>query len=324
MHTMVVHELGGPRALIREEHPRGAPGPMEVAIEVEAIGCNFFDVLITEGKYQRKPSLPFAPGGEAVGRVRAVGAGVSRVKVGDRVLGLPDFGAYASDLILSERRVFFLPDDIPPEHGVALGIVYQTAHVALVERAMSRPGETLLVHAAAGGVGLAAVQIGRALGATVIGAAGSEAKLELARAHGAHHALDYRDPAWASEVKRLTAGRGVDVVFDPVGGDIFDGSTRCIAFGGRIVVIGFASGRIPSLEMNRVLLKNIAAVGLHWGAYFDHRPEVIARTHDALIELYRRGGVRPLIAERHPLGDATKALEALRDRKTVGKVVLIP
>jgi NADPH2:quinone reductase len=256
--------------------------------------------------------------------VRAVGAGVSRVRVGERVLALPDYGAYASDLVVPERRVFPLPDDVPAAEGVALGIVYQTAHVALSERAMLRRGEALLVHAAAGGVGLAAVQVGRALGATVIGAAGSEEKLELARAEGAHHALDYRDPSWVEEVKRLTAGRGVDVVFDPVGGDVFDGSTRCIAFGGRIVVIGFASGRIPTLEMNRVLLKNIAAVGLHWGAYFDHRPEVIARTHDALVELYRRGEVRPVVADRRPLGEAAEALRALAARKTVGKVVLIP
>ncbi len=324
MYTMVVRELGGPAALVREEREDASPGPSEVAVEVEAIGCNFFDILITQGKYQRRPELPFAPGGEAVGRVRAVGAGVTGIRPGDRVLALTDYGAYASDLVVSAGRAFVLPEGIPPEDGVALGVVYQTSHVALVERARLAPGETLLVHAAAGGVGLAAVEIGRALGATVIATAGSPEKLDLARAHGADHALAYGDPDWVDAVKRITGGRGVDVVFDPVGGDVFDGSNKCIAFDGRIVVIGFASGRIPTVPANRILLKNYAVVGLHWGAYFEHRPEVVSRTHAALVELYQQGKIRPVVSAKHPLEDARVALEALASRKTVGKVVLIP
>jgi NADPH:quinone reductase len=324
MYAMVVHELGGPAALVREERAPAAPGPSEVALTVEAIGCNFFDILITQGKYQRRPELPFAPGGEAVGRVRALGEGVAGMKVGDRVLALADYGTYASDLVVRADRAFVLPDAIPADEGVALGVVYQTAHVALVERARLAAGETLLVHAAAGGVGLAAVEIGKALGATVIATAGSPEKLELARAHGADHAISYRDADWVDAVKGITAGRGVDVVFDPVGGDVFDGSNRCIAFEGRIVVIGFAGGRIPTVQANRVLLKNYAVVGLHWGAYFEHRPEVVARTHDALVALHLAGKLRPVVAMQHPLEDARVALDALAGRKTVGKVVLIP
>ncbi len=324
MYAMMVRSLGGPEALTRVDGPSPEPGPGEIAVAVEAIGCNFFDILITQGKYQRRPELPFAPGGEAVGRVRAVGPGVTSFAAGERVLALADHGAYASELVVPAARAFRLPDEVPAEHGVALGVVYQTSHVALVERARLAPGETLLVHAAAGGVGLAAVQIGKALGATVIATAGSPEKLALAAEHGADHTLDYGDPGWVDAVKALTKGRGVDVVFDPVGGDVFDGSNKCIAFDGRIVVVGFAGGRIPTVAANRILLKNYAVVGVHWGAYFEHKVEVVERTHDALVALYLAGKIRPVVSTKLPLEEAKSALDALGGRRTVGKVVLVP
>src|SRR5690606_20913445 len=187
-----------------------------------------------------------------------------------------------------------------------------------------RRGETLLVHAAAGGVGLAAVQIGKALGATVIGTAGGPEKLALVREAGADHALDYRDGAWVDAVKELTGRRGADVIYDPVGGETFDLSTKCVAFSGRILIIGFAGGTIPQLALNRVLLKNFSVVGVHWGAYFDRDPETLEAEARALFALYAKGLIKPLIAKRFPLEQAKDALEALGDRKTVGKVVLIP
>jgi NADPH:quinone reductase len=321
---MVLRELGGPEALVREELESPRPGPLEVRVSIRAIGCNFADTLVTRGKYQVRPELPFAPGLEAVGEVVELGEGVAGWAIGDRVLAVVPYGAYASELVTSVDRVFAIPASASDEDGVALGVAYQTSMLALSARAHLKPGETLLVHAAAGGVGLAAVQIGKALGATVIGTAGSAEKLGLVREAGADHALDYRDGAWVERVKELTGGRGADVIYDPVGGEIFDLSTKCVAFSGRILVVGFAGGTIPTLAMNRVLLKNFAVVGVHWGAYFEQDPQTLKAEAKALFSLYDEGRIRPLIAERLPLDRAREALEALADRKTVGKVVLIP
>lgn len=321
---MVVRELGGPEALVREDLESPRPGPGEVRVALRAIGCNFADTLITRGKYQVRPELPFAPGLEGVGEVVEVGEGVGRCAVGDRVLAIVPYGAYASELVAPETRVFRLPESASDDDGVALGVAYQTSMLALATRAQLRAGETLLVHAAAGGVGLAAVQIGKAMGAKVIGTAGSPEKLALVRDAGADHALDYRDEGWVDEVKALTGGRGADVIYDPVGGEIFDKSTKCIAFAGRILVVGFAGGQIPTLAMNRVLVKNFAVVGVHWGAYFDHDPEALEEDARALFALYERGLIKPVVAARFPLERAKDALEALADRKTVGKVVLVP
>ncbi|HVM96127.1 MAG TPA: NADPH:quinone oxidoreductase family protein, partial [Candidatus Acidoferrales bacterium] len=210
------------------------------------------------------------------------------------------------------------------EHGAAFGIVYQTSYFALVYRAALQPNETLLVHAAAGGVGLAAVQIGKALGARVLGTAGSAEKCAIAKRHGADDCFDYLNPDWVDKVKAATNGRGADVIYDPVGGDIFDLSTKCIAWCGRLLVIGFASGRIPSLQINRVLLKNISIVGLHWGAYRQHEPEKIPQAMQALFEMYERGQVTPEVSSQYPLRQAAKALDEIATRRSVGKVLLIP
>jgi len=210
------------------------------------------------------------------------------------------------------------------ETAAALGLVYQTSYVGLVHRANLQPGETLLVHAAAGGVGLAAVQLGVALGARVIGTAGSPDKLEVVKASGADAVINYREGSWVERVKELTEGRGADVIYDPVGGDTFDLSTKCIAFEGRILVIGFASGRIPSAQMSRVLVKNFSLVGLHWGLYFDKDPRVLRDAQEAISSLYAEGKISPVISATFPLEEAEKALDALGSRKTTGKLVLIP
>ncbi|MCA9576154.1 MAG: NADPH:quinone oxidoreductase family protein [Polyangiales bacterium] len=321
---MLVESLDGPSALVRREDDAPQPGPGEVLVAVRAAGCNFFDTLITRGQYQVKPPLPFAPGAELAGDIVAVGAGVTGFKVGDRVAGLAEYGAFASHIVLPTERVFRMPDEMSYDVAAAMGIVYQTSYFALRYRADLQPGETLLVHAAAGGVGLAAVQIGRALGATVIGTAGSDDKLALAREHGAQHTFTYRDDAWKDAVLELTGGKGADVIYDPVGGDAFDLSTKCIAFSGRLLVIGFAGGRIPTLAMNRVLLKNFSVVGLHWGAYFKHDPALIARAQQELFDLWREQRIMPLVSSTHPLTDAAQALADLGGRQTVGKVVLHP
>jgi len=324
MYRMIVKELGGPSALVRQEQADLEPGPGEVCVDVKAIGCNFFDTLITQGKYQVQPDLPFAPGAEAAGVVRAVGQGVEGVAAGDRVSVLLSYGTFASMLVAPAERVFPMAEAMSFEDAAALGVVYQTSYVALVPRAQIQPGETLLVHAAAGGVGLAAVQIGVALGARVIGTAGTQDKLDLILAEGAEVAINYREEDFVERVKELTEGRGADVIYDPVGGDTFDRSLKCIAFNGRVLVIGFAGGRIPTAKMNRVLLKNISLVGVHWGLYFDRDPGALHDAQRALVELHAEGKIRPLISATYPLTEAAAALEALGSRKTTGKVVLTP
>ncbi len=324
MYRMVVRELAGPTALEREELSEVHAGPGEVVIDVKAVGCNFFDILITEGKYQVKPELPFSPGAEVAGIVRTLGEGVSRFSVGDRVSALLEYGGFTSTVAAPEARVFPIPSEMTFEEAAALGLVYQTSYVGLVNRARLEAGETLLVHAAAGGVGLAAVQLGVALGAKVIGTAGTTEKLALVKQHGAHEVINYREEDWVERVKELTAGRGADVIYDPVGGDTFDLSTKCIAFEGRILIIGFASGRIPSAKMNRVLVKNFSLVGLHWGLYFKKNPQVIQEAQEAIVRLHSMGKIAPLVSATHPLCDADAALAALAGRKTTGKVILIP
>lgn len=324
MYRMVVRELGGPPALEVEGLENLSVGPGEVGIDVRAVGCNFFDILITQGKYQVRPELPFAPGAEVAGVISDVGEGVDRFSRGDRVSALLTYGGYASAVSAPADRVFPMPSKMSFEEAAAMGLVYQTSHVALVHRANLRAGETLLVHAAAGGVGLAAVQIGAALGARIIGTAGTKDKLDLVAHNGADFVVNYREEDWVARVKELTDGRGADVIYDPVGGDTFDASTKCIAFEGRILIVGFASGRIPSAAMNRVLLKNFSLVGIHWGLYFDKDPKVLHESQLALSRMYAERKIRPVVSETHPLKEAKTALAALGSRKTTGKIVLVP
>jgi len=324
MYRMVVHELGGPGSLRREELDGIPAGRGHVVIDVKAAGCNFFDTLITQGKYQVRPELPFSPGAEVAGTVREIGEDVEGFSVGDRVSALLEYGGFASTVTVPTARVFPMPERMSFEEAAALGLVYQTSYVGLVRRANLQQGETLLVHAAAGGVGLSAVQIGVALGARVIGTAGTPAKLDLVKKNGADAVINYRDEDWVARVQELTEGRGADVIYDPVGGDTFNLSTKCVAFEGRILVIGFASGQIPSAKMNRVLVKNFSLVGLHWGLYFDKNPGVLRDAQDAISRLYADGKISPVVSATYPLEEAQAALEALGSRKTTGKVVLIP
>lgn len=324
MFAMMAKDWCEPADLEWTELPDPQPGRGEVAIDVRAIGCNFFDILMVQGKYQVRPPLPFAPGGELAGVIRAVGPEVEGLAPGDRVFAMLGWGAYATVAIAPAVTVVKMPAAMPFEHGAAFGIVYQTSYFGLVHRAAMQPGETLLVHAAAGGVGLAAVQIGKALGARVLGTAGSPEKCDFVRRHGADDCFDYSSPDWVDKVKAATDGRGADVIYDPVGGDIFDLSTKCIAWCGRLLVIGFASGRIPTLQVNRVLLKNISIVGLHWGAYRSHDPEKIPQAMEALFAMYERGEVMPEVSSQYPLREAPKALEEIASRRSIGKVLLIP
>ena len=324
MRAVVVDRWLEPKELEVSDAPEPQAGPGQVAVEVRAAGCNFFDILMIRGEYQVKPPFPFVPGGEIGGVVKAVGEGVEGFAAGDRVLATPGLGGFAEVAVAPARGTWRLPDGMSFEEGAALPIIYPTGYAGLVFRAGLRAGETLLVHAAAGGVGSAAVQIGNALGARVIATAGGAEKCDVARRLGADEVIDYRADDFVAGVKELTDGRGADVIYDPVGGDVFDRSLKCIAWNGRLLVIGFAGGTIPSVKANRILLKNIAVVGLHWGAYVSHEPERIDETFRALFELHAAGRIEPLIYDRYPLEELPKALEALGGRRTWGKAVVTP
>ena len=324
MRAIVVDHWMEPRELTLKDVPEPVLAPGGLAVDVKAAGCNFFDILMVRGQYQVKPPFPFIPGAELAGVVTAVGDGVRDFAPGDRVLASAGLGAFAERAVVSARAAWRMPEGMTFDEGAGFPIVYPTSYAGLVNRAHLKAGETLLVHAAAGGVGIAAVQIGKALGARVIGTAGGADKLEVVRRVGADVALDYRAEDWVERVKEATGGRGADVIYDSVGGEVTDGSLKCIAWNGRLLVIGFASGRIPEVKLNRVLLKNISLVGLHWGAHAMHEPERIDETFAALFELYREGKVEPVIYRAYPLTELPAALEALGSRQSYGKVVVTP
>ena len=324
MRAIVVDRWHEPKELVARELPDPVPRAGEVVLEVEAAGCNFFDILLVQGKYQMKPAFPFVPGAEVAGVVRELGPGVSGVELGARVFAGLALGAFAERVALPASALHRMPDAMSFPEGAAFPVVYPTSFAALVYRANLRAGETLLVHAAAGGVGIAAVQIGKALGARVIATAGGADKLDVARRAGADEAIDYSRGDWVEAVKRATNGRGADVIYDPVGGEIFDGSMTCIAWNGRLLVIGFASGVIPEVKANRILLKNISVVGLHWGAYAQHEPERVPEVFAGLAKLYDEGHVRPVIFGTYSLDEVPQALEALAGRATFGKVIIAP
>jgi len=324
MRAVVVDRMMAPEGLRVREIDRPVLGTDEVRIAVRAAGGNFSDLLMLKGEYQVKPALPFVPGGEVAGVVSEIGSEVSRVAVGDRVLSRCALGGFAEEVAAPAVATFRMPDGLSFEAGAALPTVYPTSYAALVWRAPVARGETLLVHAAAGGVGLSAVQIGKALGARVIATAGGAEKLKIARAAGADVLIDYREEDFVPRVLDETDGRGADVIYDSVGGDTTDRSLKCINWNGRLLVIGFASGDIPELKLNRVLLKNISVVGLHWSAYPDREPERIDECFEGLFEMAASGGIDPLVSRRYPLEQAGEALAALGSRRTVGKVVLVP
>lgn len=324
MRAIVVDRWMEPAELAVSEIPAPAVGPGQLGVEVRAAGCNFFDILLVQGRYQVKPPFPFVPGGEVAGVVREVGAGVTGFAPGDRVLAAVPIGGYAERIALPAAFAHRMPESMGFDEGAALPIVYPTSYAGLVFRAGLQRGETLLVHAAAGGVGLAAVQIGKALGARVIATAGGAEKVRVALEAGADDGIDYASEDFVERVKALTGGRGADVIYDSVGGDVFDRSLKCIAWNGRLLVIGFAGGTIPSVAANRILLKNIAVVGLHWGAYLKNEPARVPQTYAALFQLYDEKQIRPVIYRAWPLEEAPAALAALGSRQSHGKVVLRP
>jgi NADPH:quinone reductase len=324
MRAIVVDRFLEPAELAVRETPEPELRPGTVKLDVRAAGCNFFDILMCRGTYQVKPAFPFVPGAEVAGEVLEVGEGVRGFAPGDRVIASVGLGGFAERAVVPAGACWSLPPGMSFAEGAALPIIYPTAFAGLVYRAALAPGETLLVHAAAGGVGTAAVQIGKALGARVIGTAGGAEKLEVARACGADVLVDYRVEDFVARVHEETGGRGADVIYDSVGGDVFERSLKCIAWNGRLLVIGFAGGEIPSVRANRILLKNIAVVGLHWGAYAKHQPERVGETFRALFELHRTGKIAPVIFRAYPLEETGAALVALASRKTWGKVVVEP
>lgn len=324
MRAIVVDRWMEPGELAVGEFPEPEAAPGELVVRVRAAACNFSDLLMLRGKYQEKPPMPFVLGREAAGEVIAVGEGVSPDRIGERVFALTGTGAFAEAVAVPADMAHTMPADMSFAEAAAVPIVYPTSYAALVFRAGLQAGETLLVHAAAGGVGLAAVQIGKALGARVIASAGGREKLDVAREAGADVCVDAREGDFVEVVRSETGGRGADVIYDSVGGDVFEGSLKCIAWNGRLVVVGFASGVIPEVKANRIMLKNIAVTGLHWPAYREHEPEKMAEAFRGCAELYRTGRIRPLISRRVSLQRVGEALEALDDRRTVGKLILEP
>ena len=320
---MLCKEIGDPSGLVLGEVDAPEPGEGQVRVAVHAAGVNFPDLLMVTGQYQVKPPFPFSPGIESAGEVIEVGSGVGEVKPGDRVIATHAWGGFAEEVVTPAASVISMPGGMSYEHGAAFSVAYGTAYHALVQRARLEPGETLMVHGAGGGVGLAAVELGKFLGARVIATAGSKAKLEVAKAYGADDLIDYAEEKIRDRVKELTGSKGADVIYDPVGGDATDESLRSIAWGGRILVIGFASGRIAEIPSNRILLKGCSVVGTYWGAFAAREPETSRENFRTLLAWYGQGKLKPHISRTYPLERAAEALTALRDRKISGKAVLV-
>jgi len=322
MKAIVARDFAPLEALEYADWPEPQAGPGEVVIAAEAIGVNFPDGLLVQGLYQMKPEPPFVPGMEMAGPVVAVGEGVSSVKVGDRVATLGTLGAYAEKMAASAKTVFPLPDGVSFEDACALMCGYGTSHYALKQRGQLQPGETLCVLGASGLTGIAAVQIGKAMGATVIGVASTEEKQQIARDAGADIVLGYDN--LKDDLKKATEGKGVDVAFDPVGGDSFDALARSMAWGGRLLVIGFASGTIPKLPVNLTLVKGFSVVGVFWGAFTQREPKAYADNMGELLAWYANGKVKPVIEGVYPLADAPAILKRVLGRGATGKLVLKP
>ena len=321
MRAIRIHALDGLDGLSLEEVAAPRPGPGEARIAIHAAGVNFADTLVVAGLYQHKPDLPFTPGMEAAGEVIEVGDGVSRVKPGDRVVATTRHGAYAEEVVADAEHLVAIPDRMDFATAAAFPICYGTAHLALTHRTQLRPGEVLLVLGAAGGVGLGAVEVGKALGATVVACASSDEKLAVAQSRGADHMINYTTENIRERVKALTGG--ADAVFDPVGGDAAQQALRTLNYEGRLITLGFASGEIPKFAANYLLVKNISVIGYSFSTYRYERPQVMRHTLDELCRWYKEGRLRPLVGMTFPLEETRAALETLRDRKAMGKVVVM-
>ncbi len=322
MRAVLCHAFGSIDSLTIGDIDPPTPGPNEIRIRVHAAGVNFPDILIVEGKYQFRPDFPFIPGAECAGEVIAVGQDVTDFAPGDRVMAPTSHGAFAEEVCASASKAVHLPAQVGFKEAATLLLTYGTSAHALIQRARLEAGETLLVHGAAGGVGIAAVEIGKALGAEVIATAGTDAKVAFAQERGADHGINYSDGPFKDRVKELTGGRGADVIYDPVGGDVFDQSLRCINWNGRLLVIGFTSGTIPSAPANLPLLKGCAIVGVFWGAWVERAPAAHRANMERVLGWQAEGQIRPHIAMSVPLANTTDALHALRNREVKGKAVV--
>lgn len=330
MKAWLVEKNGDPQDVLEwKDTPDPVVRPGMVKVKVLAAALNFPDILLCQGKYQVTPTMPFTPGVEICGEVVEVGEGVTRWSIGDRVCGGPhsDAGAgggYAQYALMNADGIFAVPEGMPAEEAAGYVVTYQTSWVSLHVRGQIKPGEVVLVHAGAGGVGSSAIQIAKAAGATVIATAGGPEKKKILTDLGADIAVDYLAEDFVQVVKDATDGRGADIVYDPVGGDIYDKSTKCIAFEGRILIIGFTSGRFAQAATNHILVKNYSVVGVHWGYYRQMRPEVVPQADAALRALYAEGKIKPYVSQVYKMSQLVEALVDLGGRKTTGKVVVIP
>lgn len=324
MKAIVCTQLGGPELLELQERPSAPLRPRELRVAVKSAGVNFPDSLQIAGKYQMKLDPPFTPGAEVAGVVTETGSAVSTFKTGDAIAAFVPSGGYAEECVVHADMAMPLPAAFDPAEAGGFPLVYGTTIHALKQRGQLKAGETLLVLGAAGGVGLAAVQLGKLMGARVIAAASSAEKLALCQAHGADALVDYSKESLKDAIKTLTKGQGADLIYDPVGGALGEECLSCVAWNGRYLVIGFASGPIPNLAANRLLLKGAAAVGVFWGAFTAREPAVNADNFRQLFAWIAAGQLKPYISARYPLADAGRALRDMMDRKVTGKIVLIP
>ncbi|HWI39349.1 MAG TPA: NADPH:quinone oxidoreductase family protein [Burkholderiales bacterium] len=322
MKAVVCQQYGPPESLVYEELPSPKPGAGEVVISVKAASVNFPDVLIIQNKYQFKPPLPFSPGSELAGVVKEVGSGVTAFRPGDRVMAFTTYGAFAEEVKTEAARLLPLPEKMDFVTGAAFVLTYGTSDHALRDRAALKAGETLLVLGAAGGVGLAAIEIGKALGARVIACASSDDKLAVCREHGADEGINYASEDLRERIKALTAGRGIDVVYDAVGGPYTEPAFRSLAWRGRLLVVGFAAGDIPKLPLNLALLKGASVVGVFWGDFARREPKAFAASMQQLGRWYAEGRLKPHVSRTLPLVQAAEAIKLLASRQAKGKVVV--
>lgn len=323
MHAWRVHEFGPYKeSLVWEEAPDPVLlGPESTVIDVKAAGVNFPDILFVQGEYQIKPPLPFVPGIEAVGIVVEAGED-SKYKVGDRIAAT-GLGAFSTRMAVMDGMTFKVPDDMTDVDAAAIRIIYETSLMAIKYKAQMQPGETLLVHGGAGGVGTSAIQVGKAIGGTVIATATGDRDIQVCLEQGADHVIDWQNEDIVTRVKELTDGRGADVVYDPVGGDAFDASTHCINFEGRIIVIGFASGRIPEVKAHMILNKNMSVMGFFWTNYQFQRPDLVDEYQEQINALYSEGKFKPVVSEVLPMKDLVGAFDRIMSHDAYGKIVLV-
>lgn len=322
MKAVLCTAYGEPDDLVVQSVPSPTVGKGKIKIAIHAAGVNFPDILMIQGKYQFKPPFPFSPGLEAAGEVLEVGAGVNLFKPGDRVMVTCGFGGFAEEVVAEEKSVFALPDGVEYVSAAGFPVTYGTSYHALVDRAKLQPGEVLLVHGAAGGVGLTAVELGKLMGASVIATVGADEKFEVVKRYGADHVINYNKENFRDRVLDITDKKGADVIYDPVGGDVFDLSMRCIAWEGRLLVIGFASGRIPELSVNRALLKGCQVVGVFWGSFAQRTPDRNREHFKILLDWCAEGKLKPHVSHTYPLDEAADALKMLLSRKATGKLVI--